>query len=85
MGEKAYYFEMDLKNYDTKLVIGIPKNKNDTKWSMNVYTDKITWSFVGEYKIKNVEEVIMPESTVSDETIDVLKRLYAAYLEIREK
>ena len=85
LGEKAYYFEMDLKNYDTKLVIGIPKNKNDTKWSMNVYTDKITWSFVGEYKIKNVEEVIMPESTVSDETIDVLKRLYAAYLEIREK
>lgn len=38
LGEKAYYFEMDLKNYDTKLVIGIPKNKNDTKWSMNVYT-----------------------------------------------
>lgn len=85
LGTDAYYFEMDLKNYNTKLVIGIPKNRNDTKWSMNVYTDKITWSFTGEYEIKNVEEITMPESTVSDEIIDILKGLYTAYLEIRNK
>lgn len=85
LGTDAYYFEMDLKNYDTKLIIGVPRNKNDTKWSVNVYTDKITWSFVGEYEIKNLEEIKMPESTVSDETIDILKMLYGTYLEIRDK
>lgn len=27
LGDDGYYFEIDLKDYNTKLVIGIPKNK----------------------------------------------------------
>ena len=77
----AYYFEIDLKNYNTKLIVGVPKDKNDTDVSLVVYTDKITWSFTGKYEYKDVEEIEMPESTVSDKTISVLKSLYSAYLE----
>ncbi len=77
----AYYFEIDLKNYNTKLIVGVPKDKNDTDVSLVVYTDKITWSFTGKYEYKDVEEIEMPESTVLDKTISVLKSLYSAYLE----
>ena len=49
--------------------------------SLVVYTDKITWSFTGKYEYKDVDEIEMPESTVSDKTISVLKSLYSAYLE----
>mgnify|MGYP004425529947 CR=1 FL=1 len=31
------------------------------------------------------EEIKMPEATVSDKTIDVLKSLYSSYLEITKK
>ena len=82
LGDDGYYFEIDLKDYNTKLVIGIPKNKNDTKWSMNVYTNEITWSFLGRYEMKNVKEIKMPKCTVSEQTIDILKALYSTYLEI---
>ena len=51
----------------------------------NIYADKITWSFTGEYEIKTVEDIKMPEATVSDKTIDVLKSLYSSYLEIIKK
>lgn len=79
--KNAYYFEIDLKNYNTKLIVGVPKDKNDTDVSLVVYTDKITWSFTGKYEYKDVDEIEMPESTVSDKTISVLKSLYSAYLE----
>ncbi len=82
LGDDAYYFEIDLKDYDTKLVVGVPKDKKDTKCSMNVYTDEITWSFTGEYELEAVEDIQMPESTVSDNTIDMLKTLYSKYLEL---
>lgn len=85
LDDAAYYFEIDLKDYDTKLVVGIPKDKNDHRISANIYADKITWSFTGEYEIKAVEEIKMPEATVSDKTIDVLKSLYSSYLEITKK
>ncbi|RGE92614.1 hypothetical protein DW642_07730 [Blautia sp. AM23-13AC] len=85
LGDDGYYFEIDLKDYNTKLVIGIPKNKNDTKWSMNVYTNEITWSFLGRYEMKNVKEIKMPKCTVSEQTIDILKALYSTYLEITNK
>ena len=84
LGDDAYYFEIDLKDYDTKLVVGIPKDKKDTKCSMNVYTDDITWSFTGEYELKAVEDIQMPESTMSDNTIDMLKTIYSKYLEISD-
>ena len=85
LDDAAYYFEIDLKDYDTKLVVGIPKDKNDHRISANIYADEITWSFTGEYEIKAVEEIKMPEATVSDKTIDVLKSLYSSYLEITKK
>ena len=70
-----------IKTDNTKLIVGVPKDKNDTDVSLVVYTDKITWSFTGKYEYKDVEEIEMPESTVSDKTISVLKSLYSAYLE----
>ena len=82
--KNAYYFEIDLKNYNTKLIVGVPKDKNDTDVSLVVYTDKITWSFTGKYEYKDVDEIEMPESTVSDKTISVLKSLYSAYLERKQ-
>ena len=85
LDDAAYYFEIDLKDYDTKLVVGIPKDKNDHRISANIYADEITWSFTGEYEIKTVEDIKMPEATVSDKTIDVLKSLYSSYLEITKK
>ena len=85
LDDAAYYFEIDLKDYDTKLVVGIPKDKNDHRISANIYADEITWSFTGEYEIKAVEDIKMPEATVSDKTIDVLKSLYSSYLEITKK
>ena len=85
LDDDAYYFDIDLKDYDTKLVVGIPKDKNDHRISTNIYADKITWSFTGEYEIKTVEDIKMPEATVSDKTIDVLKSLYSSYLEIIKK
>lgn len=85
LDDDAYYFDIDLKDYDTKLVVGIPKDKNDNRISANIYADKITWSFTGEYEIKTVEDIKMPEATVSDKTIDVLKSLYSSYLEIIKK
>ena len=85
LDDDAYYFDIDLKDYDTKLVVGIPKDKNDHRISANIYADKITWSFTGEYEIKTVEDIKMPEATVSDKTIDVLKSLYSSYLEIIKK
>lgn len=85
LDDDAYYFDIDLKDYDTKLVVGIPKDKNDHRISTNIYADKITWSFTGEYEIKTVEDIKMPEATVSDKTIDVLKSLYSSYLEITKK
>ena len=85
LDDDAYYFDIDLKDYDTKLVVGIPKDKNGHRISANIYADKITWSFTGEYEIKTVEDITMPEATVSDKTIDVLKSLYSSYLEIIKK
>lgn len=85
LDDDAYYFDIDLKDYDTKLVVGIPKDKNDHRIYANIYADKITWSFTGEYEIKTVEDIKMPEATVSDKTIDVLKSLYSSYLEIIKK
>ena len=85
LDDDAYYFDIDLKDYDTKLVVGIPKDKNGHRISANIYADKITWSFTGEYEIKTVEDIKMPEATVSDKTIDVLKSLYSSYLEIIKK
>ena len=60
LDDDAYYFDIDLKDYDTKLVVGIPKDKNDHRISANIYADKITWSFTGEYEIKTVEDIKMP-------------------------
>ena len=35
--------------------------------------------------MKNVKEIKMPECTVSEQTIDILKALYSTYLEITNK
>lgn len=84
LGDDAYYFDIALKNYDTRLVMGIPKDKNNNRISVNIYTDKVTWSFVGDYTYKAVDDIEMPESTISDKTIDTLRMLYSTYLDLMQ-
>ena len=85
IGDDAYYFELDLTEDNTRLIIGIPKDNKISEVSAKIYTDEITWSFVGDYSYKNVDEIEMPESTVSDKTIDIIRSIYEKYLKLAGK
>nr|WP_296099174.1 hypothetical protein [uncultured Mediterraneibacter sp.] len=85
IGDDAYYFELDLTEDNTRLIIGIPTDNKISEVSAKIYTDEITWSFVGDYSYKNVDEIEMPESTVSDKTIDMIRSIYEKYLKLAER
>lgn len=85
IGDDAYYFELDLTEDNTRLIIGIPKDNKISEVSAKIYADEIIWSFVGDYSYKNVDEIEMPESTVSDKTIDMIRSIYEKYLKLAER
>ena len=85
LGDNAYYFDITLDDYDTKIRVGIPKKSQDNRISMMIYAGQITWSFVCDYIDAEIAEIEMPASTVSDDTIETLKSLYSMYLEWKEK
>ena len=85
LGDNAYYFDITLDDYDTKIRVGIPKKSQDNRISMMIYAGQITWSFVCDYIDAEIAEIEMPASTVSDDTIETLKSIYSMYLEWKEK
>lgn len=85
LGDNAYYFDITLDDYDTKIRVGIPKKSQDNRISMMIYAGQITWSFVCDYIDAEIAEIEMPASTVSDDSIETLKSIYSMYLEWKEK
>ena len=66
-----------MKNSDTDIILGIPKSKEVKQISLSVDYNDIFWRFVGEYKLADVETVEMPEETLNEETVDILKQIFA--------
>ena len=85
LGDEAGYFMLELKDGMTKLYIGVPKDKNDKQTSFVVeYTgdekaddaDAIVWKIKLNYELAQVDEIEVPQETLSKDTIELLKKIY---------
>lgn len=85
LGDDAIYFSITLEGVDSSIIIGIPESKEDKRVSLEVFYDDITWKLVGEYELKDVQQRKMPEETLSDRTIAVLREIYLFWTEAKEK
>jgi hypothetical protein len=85
LGTAAYYYEISIPENDTKLILGIPKGKSDKKISCYTQADGATWKITADYEISDVGEIEMPQATVSDKTIDFLKKLYGYWKDSKQE
>lgn len=78
---EADFFQLDFENSGTVLLIGIPKEENG-KIYLKASQNNIELEVDAEYKVETIEELTMPEETVSDTTIDVFKKIYDLWKQI---
>lgn len=78
--KEAYYFRINLSDNDTEIIIGIPK-KEENKIVARIYYGNIIWNFMMEYDICDVEDVVIPEKTISDKVIETIKSVYQLWIE----
>lgn len=80
LGDDALYFSVFLSE-DVDVILGIPEDKDDLRLSLDVSYKETDWEFVGEYEPEEVEEQKMPKKTVSDDVIELLRKLYTGFIE----
>jgi hypothetical protein len=84
LGRDAYYFDITIKEYEMNLLLGIPKEKDIKKISLQINQNDVTWKFSGEYQQTDDVEIEMPEETLSEETIDAARKIYGYWKKIKE-
>lgn len=84
LGDDAYYFEMILEDYDSTLIIGVPKDTARNGLSLQVYYGDVTWKLRGTYNLTEDVVTVMPEETFGDEEIENLKTLYSYWKELKD-
>ena len=72
---EANYFQLDFDNSDIVLLIGIPKEENG-KIYLKASQNNIELEVDAEYKVETMEDLTMPEETISDSTINGFKKIY---------
>jgi hypothetical protein len=83
LGKDAYYFGIIIQEYEMNLLLGIPKQKNIKKISLQINQNNVTWRFTGEYQQTDDVELQMPEETFSEEAIDIARKIYEYYKKIK--
>ena len=82
LGEDALYFEMQLEQYGSTILLGIPKDAKEKKLMLIISSGEITWTVQGTYEpAANVTET-MPQETLSEDQIALLKQIYEYWKEI---
>lgn len=76
------YYRISIEG--AEVVIGIPESFSDRRVSVRAVTEEETVQIVFSYEETEVEEFVMPEVTVSDETISTLKQLYEYWQNLGE-
>lgn len=84
LGKDAYYFDITIQGYELNLLFGIPKEKQTKKISLQVSYGDVVWKFAGEYQQTDDVELEMPEETLSEETIDMARKIYDYWKKIKQ-
>jgi hypothetical protein len=84
LGEDALYFSITFDDNDSYMIVGIPKNQEKKQLSVEIYSNEATWKLKMDYELGTVEPKQMPEVTLSDSTIEVLKKIYSYWEEYNE-
>ncbi len=77
-GISYYRFSSD----DVELVIGVPDSFSDQRLAIRAVSENLTLEAVLSYEEADVEEFVMPEVTVTDDTISILSQLYGYWQQI---
>ena len=82
LGEDALYFEIKLEQYGSTILLGIPKDVKEKKLMLIISSGEITWTVQGTYEpAVNVTETI-PQETLSEDQVALLKKIYEYWKEI---
>ena len=82
LGEDALYFEIKLEQYGSTILLGIPKDAKDKKLMLIISSGEITWTVQGTYEpAANMTETI-PQETLSEDQVALLKKIYEYWKEI---
>lgn len=84
LGDEAYYFEIVLQSYNSSILIGVPKDSSKNEISLAVTQDDISWIFHGNYQITDDVVTELPEESLSDDQIEVLKKIYSYWQELKK-
>lgn len=79
VGEEAAYFKITLLESGAVLVIGTPDSPDVKKMSMELQYEEVTLQLVLEYEFAEVDDREMPEESLSESVVGMLKRLYEYY------
>ena len=74
---------MILEDYDSTLIIGVPKDTARNGLSLQVYYGDVTWKLRGTYNLTEDVVTVMPEETFGDEEIENLKTHYSYWKELK--
>ncbi len=82
LGEDALYFEIKLEQYGSTILLGIPKDAKEKKLMLIISSGEITWTVQGTYEpAANMTETI-PQETLSEDQVALLKKIYEYWKEI---
>lgn len=84
LGEDALYFEIKLEQYGSTILLGIPKDAKEKKLMLIISSEEITWTVQGTYEpAANVTETMaIPQETLSEDQVALLKKIYEYWKEI---
>lgn len=83
LGNDAIYFVIEFDDNDSSVIIGIPDSNMDKEICVEIIYGDLSWKFVGEYMLAADQGIEMPEETLSDTAIDVLKKIYSYWDEVK--
>ena len=89
IGAEAEYFLLSLNDGNTRVYVGVPKDREDKRTALVVeYTgegkeqdaESVVWKLALNYEPGDVKDMEIPGETLSEDAIGILKKIYG-YLE----
>lgn len=76
LGKDVNYYSISMEGKELEIWFGIPKNQNDARISLEINRGNEHCTLVGSYEIAVVEPVEIPESSIDENWITILKMIY---------
>ena len=81
--DDAKFYQLDFKKKDVSIILGIPKDESH----IYLQISSVNAEMVGylSYQVEDLEAISMPETNVSDTTIEILHKVYQMWMSIQNK